>query len=120
MLAKVLLGLIHIGLNGGWVCLWVPVGGAHLAVLLDELEGLDQTQHFVDRTSNGQIIDRVLTQYALGINDECAAQRDAFLVQQHIVVGRYFLGQIGEQGIFQFANAAALAVNIAPGQVTEM
>lgn len=120
MLAEVLLGLIHIGLNGGWVCLWVPVGGAHLAVLLDELEGLDQTQHFVHRTSNGQIIDRVLTQYALGINDECAAQRDSFLVQQHIVVGRYLLGQIGEQGIFQFANAAALAVNIAPGQVTEM
>lgn len=96
MLAEVLFGLIHIGLNGGWVCLGVPVGRAHFAVLFDELEGLDQTQYLVHRTSDGQIVDGVLAQDALGINDECAAQRDALLVEQHIVVGGYLLGQIGK------------------------
>jgi len=120
VLAEVLLGLFHIGLDGGRVRLGVPVGRAHLSVLLDELEGLDEAQDLVDGSPNGQVIDGVLAQDAIGIDDEGASQGDAFLVQQHIVVGGDLLGQVGEEWVVQLAHSAILAVHIAPGQMAEM
>ena len=36
---------------------WLPVGRAHLAVLVGELEGLDQTECLIHRSADGIIID---------------------------------------------------------------
>lgn len=120
MLAEVLLGLLHIGLNGSRIRVGIPVGRADFSVLLDELEGFDQAQNLVDGSAHGQIINGVLAQDAIGVNDEGAAQRDALLVQQHIVVGRDLLGQIGEERVLQLAHSAVLAVDIAPGEMAEV
>ena len=39
---------------------FLPVGRADFAVLFEELEGLDHSESFVDRASQGQIVDDLM------------------------------------------------------------
>lgn len=105
-------------LDGGLVRL--PVGRAHLAVLVGELEGLDQSERFVHRTTDGQIVDGDLAHDALRVDDEQAAQSDARLGQQHTVVFGNLLGQIGDNREGNVANATLLARCVHPGQVRKV
>ena len=119
VLFEVLARILRVRLDGGRVRLRLPVGRAHLAVLLHELERLDQAERLVHRPPNRQIVDRDLAHHAGRIDDEQAAQRDA-VRQQHAVVGADPLGQVGEQRILELAEPARLPRRVDPGQVGEV
>jgi hypothetical protein len=59
---EVLLGGVRIGLHGEVSRL--PVGRADLAVLVDELEGLNQADDLVDVAADGKIVDGDLAEDA--------------------------------------------------------
>jgi hypothetical protein len=54
-----------------------PAGRAHLAVLVGELEGLDQAEDLVRVAADGEVVDGDLAEDALGGDDEAAAERHA-------------------------------------------
>lgn len=90
-------------------------------MLVGVLEGLDQAQGLVDVAADGQVVDGDLTQGALGVDDEEAAQRDALLLDQHAVVARDLEVLVGHQGQLQvIAQTALLAGALTPGQVCEV
>mmetsp|Transcript_1203 Transcript_1203/g.3853 ORF Transcript_1203/g.3853 Transcript_1203/m.3853 type:complete len:219 (-) Transcript_1203:15-671(-) len=108
-------GLIHHGGRAGR-----PAGRAHLAVLLVELEGLQQAQRLVDAAADGQVVDRHLPQDARRVDDEQAAQRDAgvlAVLEEHSVVARDLLGDVGDEGDVHVAQAALRARLLAPREV---
>ena len=47
----------------------IPVGWADFAVFICELERLDEAESFVDRSSNGKIVDRDLTEANLDLRN---------------------------------------------------
>ena len=60
---------------------FLPVGGADIAVLLVELEGLDHAQGLVDIPPQGEIIDHRMTDDSITVNEEGAAKSDAGIKQ---------------------------------------
>lgn len=58
-LGEVLLGLLRVGLDG--LAALAPVGGADLAVLLGELEGINETEGLVNGTADGEIVNSDLS-----------------------------------------------------------
>lgn len=118
-LGEVLQAALGVRLHG--IVARLPAGGADLAVLVGELEGLDQTQRLVDVAAHGQVIDRDLAQGALGVDDEEAAQRDALLLNQHAVVARDLEVLVRNQRQLQvLAQATLLAGALPPGQVCKV
>lgn len=120
-LGEVLLRALGVGLHGGRS--GRPVRRANLAVLVRKLEGLDEAQHLVDRAPDGQVVDGLLAEGAVGGDDEQAAERDAgvaALLDQHLVVARDLLGQVGEQRVAGAAQAALVAGRVDPREVREV
>ena len=81
---KVLLLVCGVGLDGGLA--WLPAGGADLAVLVGELEGLDKAQGLVHAAADGAVVDGDLAQDALVVDDEEAAEVEAVLLDVDAVV----------------------------------
>ena len=71
---EVLLGGVRVGLHGEVSGL--PVGRAHLTVLVDKLEGLNQADDFVDIAADGKVIDSAVTNDTSRGNDEQCPERD--------------------------------------------
>lgn len=118
-LGEVLQAALGVSLHG--VAARLPAGGADLAVLIGELEGLDQAQGLVDVAADGQVVDGDLAQGALGVDDEEAAQGDALLLNQHAVVAGNLEVLVGHEGQLQvLAQTALLAGPLAPRQVGEV
>lgn len=115
---KVLLGLGRVGHHG--LLAGLPVGRAHLAVLVRVLEGLDQAQGFLHAASHRQIVNGDLAQILLVIDDEQAAEGDAGLLVQHTVIAGHLHRLVGQQGNVHAAKAALLARGVDPGQMGEL
>ena len=94
----------------------VPVGGAHLAVLVCELERIDETQGLVDTAANRQVVDGDLPQDTIRINEEQAAQGNALLLDQHAVVLADGVVLVAEQRDVDAAEAAVLLRCVGPRQ----
>lgn len=119
LLSKVLEAALGVSLHG--LAAGLPVGGADLAVLVGELEGLDETEGLVDVAADGQVVDGDLAQGALGVDDEETAQGDALLLDQDAVVAGDLEVLVGDQGQLQvLAETALLAGALAPSQVGEV
>jgi hypothetical protein len=58
----------------------------YLAVLVGELESVDQTKGLVNAASNGEIVDGDLTHNTGGVDQEESTERDALLLNQDTVV----------------------------------
>ena len=58
----------------------LPVGGTDLTVLSNELEGLDQSQNFIDVSANREVVDGHLVDLALRIDDEETTKGDTSLL----------------------------------------
>lgn len=58
----------------------LPVGGAHLAVLGHELEGLHQSKRFVHAATHGEVVHRDVLDHALRVDDEQTSQSDSELL----------------------------------------
>lgn len=118
-LGEVLQAALGVSLHG--LAARLPAGGADLAVLVGELEGLDEAQGLVDVAADGQVVDGDLTQGALGVDDEETAQGDSLLLDQNAVVAGNLEVLVGHQRQLQvLAQAALLAGPLAPRQVGEV
>lgn len=118
-LGEVLQASLGVSLHG--VAARLPAGGANLAVLVGELERLDQAQGLVDVAADGQVVDGDLAQGALGVDDEEAAQGDALLLNEAAVVAGNLEVLVGNQGQLEvLAQTTLLAGALAPRQVGEV
>lgn len=119
LLSEVLEAALGVSLHG--LAAGLPVRGADLAVLVGELEGLDETEGLGDVAADGQVVDGDLAQGALGVDDEEAAQGDALLLDQDAVVAGDLEVLVGDQGQLQvLTETALLAGALAPCQVGEV
>lgn len=106
----------------------VPVGGAHLAVLLRELESVNKAEGLIDRAADRKIVDgdlspdvsfdsvsvlkafaSYLADNALGVNDEDTPQRNTLLLNQDTVVPGELVVLVREQGELDLAKTTVLA-----------
>jgi len=118
LLSKVLFTSFH-----GWldrISSRVPASRTNFTVLLHELECFDQSQCFVDRSTDGQIVDRDLTHSARRIDDEQTPKRDADFLQKHAVILRDALRQVSKEGVIHFAEASFTAWKLGPCEMREM
>ena len=61
---------LHSGFTGG------PLSGAHLTVLISVLEGLDETEGFIDVAADRQVTDGVVAEDTVAIDDVSGAESD--------------------------------------------
>ena len=73
-----------------------PVGWAHLAVLLDMLEGLHKTQGLVGVAAHGKVVDAGVAEDAGFVDDESASECNGAIWSKHAVVLRDLLGKVRE------------------------
>ena len=64
----------------------LPVGGAHGAGLLGELEGVQGAEHLVHVPAHGEVVDGRVLNRALGIDEEEAAVGDVVVGERAMVV----------------------------------
>ena len=63
----------------------LPAGRADLAVLVGELESLDDSDGLLDGSADGQVVDVRGSEGAVGVDEEGASERDALLLEQDAV-----------------------------------
>ena len=115
---EVLPGRGRVGLDRRVVLVLVPVGRAHLAVLLDELERLDEADRLVDRATDGEVVDRDLAEGALGVDEEEAAEGNARILEEDAVVARDLHALVGDELELEVgAEAALVALGVGPREV---
>ena len=117
MLGQVLGDAVGVGLHAGLAL--VPSGGANLAMLLGELQGVDQAQGLVDVAAQRQVIDMRRLHHAVLVDHEGAAQRHAAGQQDAVGLGDV-LGQVGHHGELHVAQAALLHRGVLPRQMGEV
>lgn len=71
---EILLAVHWIRLDCFSPCL--PIGRAHLTVLVHELESLHQAEGLVHRTTDGAIVDSDLSQHTFVVDDEQASETE--------------------------------------------
>lgn len=97
-----------------------PVGWAHFAVHVGELECLNETKSLVDTAANWQIVDGHLTQFLVAIDDVQATEWNARFFIQYVVVAGDAMRLIGQQWNVQAAQTTLFAWRVYPGQVGEV
>jgi len=97
-----------------------PVGGADFAMLLDELQSVEDTQGFVGAAAERQVVDQEMADDALGVDEEQSTERDAGIFEQHAVIAADLLGQVGHERVLESAQAAVDARGLDPGEVGEV
>lgn len=113
---EVLQAALGVGLHGSLAL--HPASGADLAVLVGELESLDEADGLLDVSADGQVVDGDLAEGALGVDDEETAQRDALLLNQDAVVAGDAVGGVGNEGELEVGAEAALLAGLSlPGEV---
>ncbi|GET87293.1 tryparedoxin peroxidase [Leishmania tarentolae] len=95
----------------------LPVGGAHLAVLLHELKGLQQAQNLIHVAAHRHVVDGDLAHHTVGVDDEEAAVGHALLLLQHAVGTSDGLGLVSQHWDRHGAQTTLLAVLHRPLQV---
>ncbi|TYZ69399.1 hypothetical protein PybrP1_007736 [[Pythium] brassicae (nom. inval.)] len=95
----------------------LPVRRAHFAVLLDKLQRLDEPERLVHAPADREVVDRHLLQHALRVDDEQPAQRNASALEQHAVLGRDELRNVGHDRDVHLAEPTLVARELGPRQV---
>ena len=95
----------------------LPVGGTDLAMLVGELESLDQTERLVDVAADRQVVDRDLPQDALGVDDEQAPKRHPLVLLEHAVGLADGVRRVGQKRDIDVAQAALGSRGLHPGPV---
>ena len=123
--AEVLQTVVALGVDG--LLAGLPVGGTHLAVLRDELEGLHQTQRLVHAAAHREVVHGDVLDHALGVDDEQAAESDAELlhvtdvrrnyVVENAILRSDLLGVVTDDWDLHVAKTTLLARSLDPGEV---
>jgi len=113
---EVSLGLRRIGLHGQVSRL--PVGRAHLTVLLNELESLDQADDLINVAADRKIVDGDLAQVTGRIDDEKGTKWDA-IGKKNTVLGGDRLGEVSDNRDLHVTQTTFLARSVHPGKMGE-
>ena len=96
----------------------LPVGGADLAVLVGELESLDEPDGLVDRAADGEVVDGDLAERSLGVDQEQAAEGDTGVLDQDVVGARDGQVLVGDELEVEVgAEPALVARGVGPREV---
>lgn len=114
MLGEVLFGVLWLWDNG--VGTRGPVGRTDFAVLVGELEGLEQSQGLVDGSTDRQVVDGDLSQSTLWIDQEDTSESDAFVLDQNTVVLGKRVVSVSNKRDVQWAQATVGSGDVGPGQ----
>lgn len=114
---EVFLGLLDIRLDGLGTSL--PVGRANLTMLISELESLNKTKDFIDRSSNWEIVDCDLTDSTLGVNDEKTTESDTSIFKENTIVLGNGLGLISQERNVHLTKTTLLTGSVNPGKMRE-
>ncbi len=102
----------------GWFG-FIPSGGADFAMGFGELESIDHAEHFVDITSEGEVVDDLVAHDTGFVDEEGSPQRDTGSKVEVVAFGDFF-GDIGDQWVLNVADTAFVDWGIFPGQVGEV
>lgn len=95
-----------------WVdgsCARLPVGWADLAVLLDKLEGLEDSKGLLGGTANWQIVDDGVTNSATWVNQEKTTKGDSTSgINQNTIVSGDLFRKIGQDWVVDATETAGL------------
>lgn len=86
-------------------------------MLISELECLHQAQNFVDRSTNGQVVDGDLTQDTLVVDDEETSKGNSIRLTVHSVCPGNFGVLVGQEWNFHLSKSTLFAGQIGPCQV---
>src|SRR5512135_3181323 len=112
---EVLLRLLPVGLHR--LRAGLPVRGADLAVLTDELEGLEQAERLVHGAADAEVVDRRVLDDAVGVDEEEAAQGDLPVLGEDAVFLGELLAEVLEERVREALDAALLAALLGPREV---
>lgn len=108
---------LGVGLNGLGTSL--PVGRADFTVLISELESFDETEDFINGTTNGEIVDGDLTNNTIGVNDKETTESNTVVFDEDTVVLGNGLGLIGKERDLHFTETTLLTRSVDPSEVRE-
>jgi len=92
-----------------------PASGTNLAMLVGELESLNQSQGLVHIPTNGQVVDSHLPQVTFVIDDEKTTESDSLIFFEHTIGTGYFTGLVSEKRDLHVTEAALLTRSVHPG-----
>lgn len=99
--------------------LTLPVGWAHFSVLLEGLESLNQSEDFVNISSDWWVIHGDVTDILLWIDDESSSEVESSIqVHNAIVLSNNVVG-IRKQWDVDTSQTSFLTWSVDPGQVSE-
>lgn len=90
-------------------------------MLVNELEGLDDTDGLLDGAADGEVVDVHGAEGALGVDEEGATEGDALVLEEDTVGLRDRVVAVGQEAEVEVgAEAALLAGGLRPGEVGEL
>lgn len=120
LLGEECLAVLNIGHN--CIRARLPVGRAHLAMLISELEGVQEAQSLINRAANREIVDGLLAELALWGDDEETAQSNSCIISffdQHLIILGNSLGDVGNQGVLEATQTTLVAGGVDPVEMGE-
>ena len=105
---------VHGCLAGG------PVGGADLAMLINVLEGFNETKSFIGVATYRQIIDTRVPQDSTLINNERSSKGNGIVRGQYTIIVRDFLSKIREHWDLHWSEAALVSWLLSVLHVSEV
>jgi hypothetical protein len=114
---KVFLGFLNVRLDG--LGTGSPVSGTDFTMFISELEGFDKTENFVNRTTNGEIVDGDLTNGTLRVNDEETTKSNTSFFNKNTVILGNGLGLIGKKRDLHFTETTLLTGSVNPSKMRE-
>eukprot|EP01084_Bolivina_argentea_P195369 335174_1 len=94
--------------------------GAHLSILVGELESAHETKNLINVAANGKIVDDGGANGSLAINDEGATVCDTFVLLEDAIAGGDGLRDVGKEGNLHVAKTALVAGLLDPSEMGEL
>ena len=121
--------VVRVGDDGGFA--WLPSGGADLSVLVDVLEGLDESESFVDIATrrnrveydfdilpaNWEIVNGNLSNDLIRIDDEKTSESDSLILKKNTIVTRDRFGQVGYKRDVHLSETTFFSWSLSPGKM---
>jgi hypothetical protein len=97
----------------------VPASRTNFTVLFGELQRVDHADHFVDIAAERQIVNNLVTHYAVAVDQEGTTVSDA-IGSLNVERLANFVPNVSDQSVLDGANAALFDWRIAPCAVREL
>jgi len=118
ILLEILETLFGVGLHGFRAGL--PASGTNFAEFIGEFECLNETQRFVHRSANGQVVDGNLAQILVVINDEKSAESDTLVLFQYAVSLGDVASLVGQQRDLHAPQSSLFPRRVDPSEMAKV